>query len=130
MKTAFFQEHGGIENIKVGDIAMPSIQSDKVLIETKYGGLNHLDLFILEGWPGLRLKMPHIMGSDGSGVIKEVGDNVTLFKPGDRVLINPGLSCGKCSYCLAGQQNLCPKVVIKGEHIDGTFAEFFGTNSK
>jgi len=125
MKAAFFQDHGGIENIKVSELDLPSVKSDEILIESKYAGLNHLDLFILEGWPGLRLKMPHIMGSDGSGVIKEVGDNVTLFKSGDSVLINPGISCGKCFYCLAGQQNLCPEFVIKGEHIDGTFAEFF-----
>jgi NADPH:quinone reductase-like Zn-dependent oxidoreductase len=125
MKAVFFQDHGGIEKIKVGEIDTPSIKSDEILVDTKYGGLNHLDLFILEGWPGLSLKMPHIMGSDGSGVVKEVGENISLFKPGDRVLINPGISCGKCYHCLSGQQNLCSEFMIKGEHINGTFAETF-----
>ncbi|TXT67407.1 MAG: NAD-dependent alcohol dehydrogenase [Promethearchaeota archaeon] len=125
MKAAFFQEHGGIEKIKVGDVDEPRIKSDELLVEAKYGGLNHLDLFILEGWPGLSLKMPHIMGSDGSGIVKEVGEHTSLFKPGDRVLINPGISCGKCYYCLSGQQNVCPEFIIKGEHIDGTYAELF-----
>jgi NADPH:quinone reductase-like Zn-dependent oxidoreductase len=125
MKAVYFNEHGDIDNIKVGEVKVPPVHSNEVLIESKYAALNHLDLFTIKGVPGLTLSMPHIMGSDGSGIIKEVGDEVSLCSPGDRVLINPGISCGKCFHCLAGKQNLCPDFVIKGEHIDGTFAEFF-----
>lgn len=125
MEAVFFNEHGGIDKIKVGQVDIPQVKSNEVLIKTKYAGLNHLDLFALNGVPGLTLSMPHIMGSDGSGIIKEVGNEVSIVNQGDRVLINPGISCGKCFHCLAGKQNLCPDFVIKGEHIEGTFAEFF-----
>ncbi|MCP4762875.1 MAG: zinc-binding dehydrogenase, partial [archaeon] len=86
---------------------------------------NHLDIFVTKGWSGLNLKMPHILGSDGSGIIKEIGNNVSTIEAGDHITINPGISCGKCSLCLSGNQNFCKKFSIKGEHFSGTFAEYF-----
>ncbi|UYP44043.1 Acryloyl-coenzyme A reductase [Candidatus Lokiarchaeum ossiferum] len=125
MKAAIINEHGSLNNIQVDEVPTPKISSSEVLIETKYGGLNHLDLFVIPGWPGLRLPMPHILGSDGSGIIKEVGDDVTRFQAGDRVLVNPGVGCGLCDLCLSGKQNLCRKFSILGENTSGTFAEYF-----
>jgi len=125
VKAAYFSEHGEIGNLKIGELEKETIGAREILVKTAYAGLNHLDLFVLKGWPGLDLKMPHILGSDGSGIVEEVGSKVTLVKPGDRVTINPGISCRKCTKCLAGKQNLCSEYSIKGEHFRGTFSEYF-----
>nr|MDO8112216.1 zinc-binding dehydrogenase [Candidatus Sigynarchaeota archaeon] len=97
----------------------------ELLVRMKFAALNHLDSFVVKGWQGLELKMPHVLGSDGCGIVEDTGAGVSLFKKGDVVTINPGLSCGKCDACLAGEQNLCKTFSIKGEHERGTFAEFF-----
>ncbi len=125
MKAAYFDQHGKLDQIKFGDLPVPTIKPNEVLISTHYGALNHLDLFVLQGWPGLNLKLPHIMGSDGAGIVKAVGDEVKEFTVGDRVTVNPGIGCGICIYCLSGQQSLCNRFQIIGEHSDGTFAENF-----
>jgi NADPH:quinone reductase-like Zn-dependent oxidoreductase len=125
MKAAFIRKHGDLEDLKVGELEPPLINPNEVLIRNKFGALNHIDIFIINGWPGLKLQMPHIIGSDGSGVIEDVGSEVTTIRKGDRVVINPGLSCGKCKWCLSGQQVFCKEFSIMGEHEWGTFAEFF-----
>ena len=112
MKAAFIKSHGDLENITVDEIDVPTSKDDEVLIEARFSALNHIDLFIVEGWSGLKLNLPHILGSDGSGVVKEIGSTVTTIKEGDRVVINPGLSCGKCISCLSGQQNFCKSFSI------------------
>jgi len=125
MKAAFIEEHGNLDHLKVGEVEVSTLKPNEVLIETKYGALNHIDIFIVKGWPGLNIPLPHVIGSDGSGVIKGVGKEVTLFDVGDIVAVNPGLSCGKCIMCLSGKQNLCKEFSILGEHQWGTFAEYF-----
>lgn len=127
MKAAYIKQHGKLEQIAIGTFDVPKIGPNEVLIETKYGALNHLDIFVVLGWPGLSLQFPHIIGADGSGIVKEVGTEVTTVKEGDRVATNPGLSCGKCKKCLSGQQVFCSSFSIKGEHEWGTFSEFFKT---
>lgn len=124
MQAVVFHEHGSIDQVLVDDVPVPDIQPDEVLVEIKAGALNRLDLWVLEGWPGLKLKLPHIMGSDGAGIVARVGSAVTQFAAGDRVAINPSLSCGECHFCRAGQDNLCQRFAIKGEHVDGFFAEY------
>jgi len=125
MKAAFIKSHGEIEQLSIGEFDLPQIKPNEVLIEAKFSALNHIDLFLIKGWPSLNLKLPHILGSDGSGVIKEIGSAVTTIKVGDRVTINPGLSCGKCYYCLSGKQNFCNHFSIMGETQWGTFSEYF-----
>jgi NADPH:quinone reductase-like Zn-dependent oxidoreductase len=125
MKAVIIEEHGNIDQLKVGQVEKPKINPNEVLIETKYSALNHIDLFIIKGWSGLNIPLPHVIGSDGSGIIKEVGKDITLFDEGDRVAINPGLSCGKCIFCLSGKQNFCKQFSILGEHQWGTFSEYF-----
>lgn len=125
MKAAFIKSHGELEQLSIGEFDLPQIKPNEVLIEAKFSALNHIDLFLIKGWPGLNLKMPHILGSDGSGIIKEIGSAVSTIKVGDRVTINPGLSCGKCYYCLSGKQNFCNQFSIMGETQWGTFSEYF-----
>jgi NADPH:quinone reductase-like Zn-dependent oxidoreductase len=132
MKALAFFEHGGIEKLQIADLPKPTIGADDVLINVKASALNRLDLFVREGLPGLKLPMPHIPGSDGAGVIVEIGANGRAhstssghgLQVGQRVTINPGLSCGACEFCLAGEQSLCGDFKILGEHCAGTTAEF------
>ena len=131
MKAGYIENHGSVENIKIGDVDDPKIGNLDVIIKTEFAALNRLDLFVVQGWPGLKLKMPHVLGSDGSGIITEVGpDIITDFHVGDRVLINPGIGCGQCSQCLSGRQNFCSNFSILGENRNGTYAEYVKVPSR
>ncbi|MEJ7809607.1 MAG: zinc-binding dehydrogenase, partial [Gemmatimonadaceae bacterium] len=88
------------------------------------GALNHLDLFVLRGLPGVALVPPSILGGDGAGVIEAVGDDVAGIAPGDAVIINPGVSDRTCEYCLDGEHSLCVRFKLLGEHLAGTLAEY------
>jgi NADPH:quinone reductase-like Zn-dependent oxidoreductase len=125
MKAAFIKTHGDLEQLTIGELEAPQIKQNEVLIKTNFSALNHIDIFLIKGWPGLNLNLPHILGSDGSGVIREIGSAVTNINVGDRVTINPGLSCGKCYFCLSGKQNFCKSFSIMGENQWGTFSEYF-----
>ncbi len=131
MKASLFHEHGGPDVLEYTDFPTPSPASDKVLVEIKAVALNHLDLFVRGGITGIKLEMPHILGSDISGVIKDVGDSIeSEFDIGQRVIIDPGLSCGKCEFCITGQHSLCPSYMIIGEHVRGGYAEYISVNSE
>lgn len=96
---------------------------DQVVVRTHAAALNHLDLFVREGIPTLKLTLPHILGSDGAGHVAELGSDVTDLEVGDRVVVNPGISCGRCEYCLKGEDSECVDYKILGEHLPGTYAE-------
>lgn len=98
--------------------------SGDVRIRLTAAALNHLDLFVVEGVPGVKIVPPWVLGGDGAGVVESVGAGVTTVRTGDRVLINPGVSCRACEYCLAGEHPLCVKYGLLGEHFPGTFAEY------
>jgi NADPH:quinone reductase-like Zn-dependent oxidoreductase len=98
-------------------------QPGEVLVRLKAAALNHLDLWTLRGLPGLSLTFPHILGGDGAGVVETIGDAVTRVQPGDRVMINPGVSCYQCEFCLAGEHSLCERYGLLGEHVPGTLCE-------
>ena len=125
MKAALIQQHGTLDQLEVGEVDDPEVGPNDVLIEAKYAALNHLDIFVVAGWSGLTLHMPHVLGSDGAGVVKDIGAAVSTVEVGDRVTVNPGLSCNKCPACLGGQQNFCAQFSIMGEHRWGAFAELF-----
>lgn len=115
---------GGLEHLALLDVPAPAITDpDDVLVRIRAAALNRLDLFIAEGLKGLTYRFPHVVGSDGAGVVEAVGPAVKHLAPGDRVLLNPGISCGACSACQAGDEPLCPDYRILGEHRDGTAAE-------
>jgi NADPH:quinone reductase-like Zn-dependent oxidoreductase len=125
MKALVMRAHGGVDQLEVADVPRPAVTSpDDVMIRVKAAALNHLDLWTLHGLPGLSLEFPHILGGDGAGIVEEVGTSVTGFAPGDRVMLNPGISCYRCEYCLAGEQSLCGKYRLLGEHTSGTLAEY------
>jgi NADPH:quinone reductase-like Zn-dependent oxidoreductase len=92
-----------------------------VRVALRAAALNHLDLFVVEGLPGERT-FPHVLGADGAGVVEAVGSGVTAVKPGDRVMINPGISDYTCEYCQAGEHSLCVNYRLLGEHLAGTLA--------
>ncbi|MDE3088614.1 MAG: zinc-binding dehydrogenase [Chloroflexota bacterium] len=124
MKALAFYEHGGIDKLQIVDLPKPTIGPDDVLVNVKAVALNHLDLFVRNGSPALQLSLPHIPGSDAAGVIAEVGANVSGLAAGQRVAVNPGLSCGHCEFCITGEQSLCAEFRILGEHLAGAAAEF------
>lgn len=124
MKALVLEKHGTLDDVSYTEIPRPQIGPDEVLIEIKAAALNRLDLWVLHGWHGLRLNFPHVMGCDGSGVIVEFGKKVVGYRIGDRVAINPTRSCGQCSYCQSGRDNMCDQFAIFGEHIPGFYAEY------
>jgi len=121
MKAVFFRKHGGNEVLEYGDWPEPRPGPGEVVVGIRAAALNHLDLFARNGVPHVTL--PHVPGADGAGVVHELGSGVSDLAPGDRVLVQPGLFCGECALCLAGEQSLCVKYRILGEHAPGTFAE-------
>ena len=124
MKAAFFREHGGLEKIEHGELPDPVPGPGQVRVRIRAGALNHLDIFVRNGIPGIPVALPHVMGSDGAGVIESVGPGVTRVKPGDEVVLNPGVHCGECEFCLKGEHSLCVTFSLLGEHVAGTFAGF------
>ncbi len=123
MKAIRIHEHGGSDRILIDDIPEPSPNSDEALVKIAATSINHLDLWVRDGMRNLRLPLPMILGSDGAGTILQVGREIYDLRPGDRVLISPGTSCGTCEQCLGGHDNLCRNYRILGEHCDGTDAE-------
>ena len=125
MKALTLRAAGGIEQLGVQELPEPAIQSPHdALVEVHSAALNRLDLFVAAGLPGTPLSFPHVVGSDGAGVVRQVGSKVREVRPGDRVMINPTLSCGECPGCLAGEDSLCARLGVLGEHRPGTCAEY------
>jgi NADPH:quinone reductase-like Zn-dependent oxidoreductase len=123
MKAVIFSQHGGPEVLHFTDVADPQIKADEVLIEVRACALNHLDVWVRGGMPGIKIPLPHILGNDVAGVVRDVGELVTWVKPGDEVMVQPGLSCGHCVQCLAGRDNMCDAYDILGYRRDGGYAE-------
>ncbi len=117
MKAIRIHEFGGPEVLRYEDVPDPKPREDQVLVRIRACAMNHLDLFVREGLPGV--KLPHILGSDIAGEIVEVGEYVTGFKSGQRVLLAPMHFCGRCAKCVAGVQNLCREFTVLGNAVDG-----------
>jgi len=123
MRAAVIHEHGGLDCVGVEEIPEPKAGAGEVVLEVRSAALNHLDIWVRKGRPGITLKMPHVLGSDGAGVIAELGSGTHGVKVGDEVILNPGLSCGFCESCRRGQQSECTSFSIVGAGRPGTFAE-------
>lgn len=121
MKAVRIHQFGGPEVLQYEDVPDPQPQKDQVLVRIKACSLNHLDLWVRNGLPGV--KLPHILGSDIAGDIVEVGEYVAGLNPGQRVLIAPIHFCGHCVKCLAGLQNQCREFTVLGNAVDGGYCE-------
>ena len=124
MKTVLFHNHGGPEVLEYTDFPDPQPKRGEVLIRLHAAALNRMDVFVRNGWPGIKLELPHIPGADGAGVITELGEGVEGFEIGERVVINANLGCGECQACLVGQDNRCETWHLLGETVRGTYCEY------
>src|SRR5271163_3690009 len=124
MKAIVFEKHGAPEVLHYTDAPTPTIRPSEVLVRVKACALNHLDLWVRRGLPGVPIPLPHIPGSDVAGEVAEIGADVTTVRPGQKVVLAPGVTCGKCSACLSGQDNRCRSFTNLGYMIDGGCAEF------
>ncbi len=124
MKAVLFHEHGGPEVLNYEEFLTPEPGPGEVLVMLKAAALNRLDLWVRNGWPGIKLEYPHIPGADGAGRVAALGEGVDEWQIGDDVVIDGNLSCGKCAYCLAGKDNLCKDWHLLGETVRGTYAEY------
>lgn len=123
MKAVAIHKHGGVEALQFEELPDPAVGAGEVRVRLRAAALNHVDLFVRRGWRGLTLAFPHVLGADGSGTVESVGPGVENLAPGDRVVVNPGLNCGTCPACRAGEDSLCDTYSVLGEHRDGTYAE-------
>jgi len=124
MNAVVIHEHGGVDVLSYETVPVPDVGPNDVLVQVKAAALNHLDLWVREGWPSLQLTMPHVLGSDAAGIVVETGRLVRNVRPGDAVLLAPGWGCGACDHCLAGHDNLCAGYRILGENAPGVYAEY------
>lgn len=130
MKAGFFRQHGGLEVLEYGELAEPVAGPDEVLVRIRAAALNHLDLFVREGLPGLTLSMPHIGGCDIAGEIAAIGEGVTGWSEGQHVVVNPNIWCGTCEYCIAGEETLCDRYGVIGEHQTGGLAQYIAVPAR
>ncbi len=117
MKAVRFHEFGGPEVLKYEDVPDPVLRKDQVLVRVRACAMNHLDLWVRKGLPGV--KLPHINGSDVAGEIVETGEYVTGFQKGQRVLLAPMVYCGQCRFCVSGLQSQCREFTVLGNGVDG-----------
>jgi len=123
MRAVIFEEHGRPDVLKLAEVRDPEIKPNEVLVEVRACALNHLDVWARGGLPGIQIPMPHILGNDVAGVVREAGELITWVNRGDEVLLQPGVSCGHCEHCLAGRDNFCEEYDIIGYGRDGGYAE-------
>ena len=124
MKAILFHQHGGPEVLQFTDVPDPEPRPTEVLVRVRACALNHLDLWVRGGLPNVPIPLPHIPGSDVAGEIAKIGSEVTTVRVGQKVVLAPGVTCGKCAACISGQDNRCRQFTNLGYMIDGGCAEF------
>lgn len=124
MKAVFFRQHGDLDQLEYGELPTPQPGPGEVLVRLQAAALNHVDLFVREGWPGLQLPLPHIPGADGAGEVAALGDGASQWRAGDRVVINASICTEEDEFTRAGQENLCRHWELMGETLPGTYAEY------
>jgi NADPH:quinone reductase-like Zn-dependent oxidoreductase len=124
MKAIVFYKHGGPDVLKYDEVPEPKIHAHEVLVRVRACALNHLDLWVRRGLPNVPIPLPHIPGSDVAGEIAQIGAEVTTVRVGQKVLLAPGVTCGKCAACIAGLDNRCRHFTNLGYMVDGGCAEF------
>ena len=124
MKALYYSELKGYQGIKAGEFPVPEITDNEVLVRVKAFSLNHLDVWVMSGSYPVTIPLPHIFGSDASGIVERTGKAVAHLKAGDEVVIHPGLSCGHCAACLGGRDNECNEFSVLGVVTPGVSAEY------
>jgi len=122
MKAIAISEYK-LDAVALTDVVDPEVAPGEVLVRIRAAALNRLDLWTATGALPIEHTFPHVLGADGAGEIEAVGEGVKGLKPGTKVIINPALSCGACEFCRAGEQSLCTRLSMLGEHVAGTLAE-------
>ena len=130
MNAILFHQHGNTDVLEYGDFPPPEPGPGQVLVRLKAAALNHLDIWVRNGWPGLKLQYPHIPGADGAGEVAALGEGISRWSVGERVVINPNLSCGTCEYCLIGMDNRCIYWGLLDETTRGTYAEYIAVSAR
>ena len=124
MKAIRIHKHGGPEVLQIDEMEIPKPSHGEVLVRILAAAMNHMDLWVRMGLPGVQIPIPIILGCEGSGVIEEIGLGVKNFKKGDEVVLSPQTSCGRCEACVSGNDHHCRSYQIYGEHTQGTEAEY------
>jgi NADPH:quinone reductase-like Zn-dependent oxidoreductase len=125
LKAVRFHAHGGAEKLRYEEAPEPRIiLPTDAIIKLKAAALNRIDLSIRRGSRGAAVKLPHIPGSDGAGIVTEVGPAVNYVKPGDAVCLYPAMSCGECEFCVTDREILCKELSVLGVREHGTYAEY------
>lgn len=124
MKAIVIREHGGLDKLEIGEVPDPQPAPGEILVEVRAAAINHLDIWVRRGIPGVRYPLPLVPGCDGAGVVAALGAGVVSPAVGTRVALQPGVSCGRCAACLAGDDNRCRHFGILGEHRNGTQARY------
>src|SRR5882672_6176515 len=124
MKAVYFERFGGPDVLTHGERPEPVAGAGEVLVRVRACSINHLDLWVRGGLPGLEPEMPHILGNDVAGEVVAVGAGVTNVVAAEKTLVNPTLSCGTCPACANGDDNLCRSYDVLGRKRNGGYAEF------
>ena len=124
MKAVFFERHGELDVLRHGEVPDPSATPGRVVVRVKACALNYLDIWVRRGWPGLKLEMPHWCGADVAGEIAAVGDGVSGWAAGQRVVVDPGINRVQDEYTRRGEASVSPGYHILGEHVRGGAAEY------
>jgi NADPH:quinone reductase-like Zn-dependent oxidoreductase len=124
MKALVFYEHGGLDKLQIAEVPRPAPGPGQVLLEVKASALNHLDIWVRQGWAGLKLDKPHILGADGAGVVAALGEGVTGIEVGTACAVDPGVNRYEDEYTRRGLDSVSPGYYIIGEHAPGFHAEY------
>ncbi len=124
MRAIYIQSHGQADSVVVGVQEQPEPGPGQVRVRVVAGAFNHVDLYMRESGKGITHELPLILGVDGAGLVDKTGPGVERWQAGDRVVLYPAKTCGHCEFCRKGEQMLCLKCKVLGEHIDGAFAEY------
>jgi NADPH:quinone reductase-like Zn-dependent oxidoreductase len=123
MKAVVIREHGGPEVLRTEELLDPAPADGQVLVRVRACALNHLDLWTRRGLPGRTIPFPHILGNDIAGEVAALPAPIDGIAIGQRVMLSPGTSCGRCKMCLSGEDNSCRQYRILGYQIHGGYAE-------
>lgn len=123
MRAVVLRKHGGPEVLTVEDLPEPHAGPGEVRVRVAAVAVNHLDIWVRNGLPHLKLEYPFRLGADVAGTVDEVGPGVRGVAAGDEIVVNPGQSCGRCRECLSGRDNLCRWFRLMGEDISGGYCE-------